>query len=349
MASAKQLPSGSWRVQLYVGKDPLGKRQYLSFTAPTKKEAELEALTYQLHYREISRDASAMTLREAVARYIESKSNILSPSTLRGYTIMARNHLQGLMPIKLNRLTNALIQQALNAEARTVSPKYLRNIYGLLSAVLREYHPSFQLSVSLPQREVKEQKYLEPDQIAVLLRAVRGSEMEIPILMGLWLGMRSSEITGLTWADVDFQRKTIFIHRAKILNAKNEWILKDTTKNLSSSRSLHVPDYLLDLLRFSKGESSPEDPVVAIKGNYLWRRLQTILKRASLPHIRFHDLRHTFASSCAALGVPAPYTQQRGGWSNQATMQKIYTHTLESIQTEVDQKIDRFFYGLMEG
>lgn len=349
MAKAQQLPSGSWRVQLYIGKDPLGKRQYLSFTARTKKAAELEALTYQLHYKEISRDATAMTLREAVEKYIESKSNILSPSTLRGYTIMARGHLQGLMPVKLNRLTNTLIQEAVNAEAREVSPKYLRNICGLLSTVLREYHPGLQLSISLPQREVKEQKYLEPEQISVLLRAIRGNELEIPVLMGLWLGMRSSEVTGLMWEDVDFQRGTIFIHRARVRNAKNEWILKDTTKNLSSTRSLHVPDYLLDLLRFARGAAGPEDPVVAIEGNCLWRRLQVILKRADLPPIRFHDLRHTFASSCAALGVPASYTQKLGGWSNQATMQKIYTHTMESKQLEVDQKIDGFFYRLMEG
>jgi len=349
MATAKQLPSGSWRVQLYVGKDPAGKRQYLSFTAHTKREAELEALQHQLHYKEISRDATAMTLREATEKYIESKSNILSPSTLRGYTIMARLHLQGLMPIRLNRLNNALIQNAINQEAKTASPKYVRNLHGLLSTVLREYYPSFQLTTSLPQKQLQEQRFLEPEQISTLLQAVRGNELEIPVLMGLWLGMRSSEITGLTWADVDFQRETIFIHRSRVRNADNQWIVKDTTKNLSSTRSLHVPDYLLDLLRFAKGDATPDDPVVPIEGNCLWRRLQVILKRAGLPSIRFHDLRHSNATIMAALNIPELYAQKRGGWSSPATMQKIYTHAMTSKQAEVDQQIDRFFQGLMQG
>ena len=68
MANAKQLPSGSWRVQVYAGKDAQGKKQYRSFTRLTKKEAEYEALQWQLHYKEVSRDTTAMTLDEAGAR-----------------------------------------------------------------------------------------------------------------------------------------------------------------------------------------------------------------------------------------------------------------------------------------
>ena len=94
MATAKQLPSGSWRCQVYAGTAPDGKRQYRSFTAYTKKEAEYAALEWQLHYREISRDSSNMTLAEAMERYLASKDSILSPSTVRGYDIIRRRHLQ---------------------------------------------------------------------------------------------------------------------------------------------------------------------------------------------------------------------------------------------------------------
>lgn len=350
MATARQLPSGSWRVQLYIGKDPTtGKRQYLSFTAPTKKEAELEALQYQLHYKEISKDASAMTLREAVDKYIQSKSNILSPSTIRGYDIMARRRLQGLMPIRLNRLNNSLIQQAINTEAKTASPKYIRNLHGLLSAVLREYYPSFQLNTTLPTKRPAEQRFLEPEQIAALLRAVRGNEIEIPVLMGLWLGMRSSEITGLAWSDIDFQRGTIYIHRAKVRGKDGRWTVKNTTKNASSTRTLHIPAYLLDLLRFSKGGAAPEDPVVSMPSTSFLDRLHTILKRADLPPIRFHDLRHCNATIMGALNIPEKYIMARGGWSSSAIVQRVYTHTMRSTQRAVDKTIDDFFQGLMEG
>ena len=94
MATAKKLPSGSWRVQVYAGKDASGKPQYRSFTRPTKKEAEYEAMTWQLHYKEISRDSTSMTLAEATDKYIASKDGILSPSTIRGYDIIRREHLK---------------------------------------------------------------------------------------------------------------------------------------------------------------------------------------------------------------------------------------------------------------
>lgn len=349
MATARQLPSGSWRVQLYTGKDPAGRRQYLSFTAPTKKEAEFEALQYQLHYKEISKDASAMTLREATEKYIGSKDGVLSPSTIRGYDAILRNRLQGLMPIRLNRLNNSLIQQAINAEAKTSSPKYVRNVHGLLSAVLREYYPSFHLNVALPQRRISEQKYLEPEQIGILLQAIRGDEMEIAVLMGLWLGMRASEITGLTWSDVDFQKGTIFIHQSKVRGKDGKWVVKDTTKNTSSTRSLHIPNYLLDLLRFSKGDAAPECPVVTMPSTSFLDRLHTILKRNGLPLIRFHDLRHCNATIMGALNIPEKYIMARGGWSSSAIMQKTYQHVLNSKQRAVDETIDNFFQELMDG
>lgn len=357
MASAKQLPSGSWRVQLYVGKDPRGKRQYLSFSAPTKKEAELEALTYQLHYKEVSRDATAMTLKEAIDKYISSKDGILSPSTIRGYDVIRRNRIQGLMPLRLNRLTNVMIQQAINAEAKpykddkgrvhTPSPKYIRNIYGLLSATLREYHPAFQLNVTLPQKQVIEQKFLEPEQISVLMGAIRGTEMEIPVLLALWLSLRSSEVTGLTWDCVDFEHSTITVRQAKVRNKDNQWVDK-TTKTTNSTRTISAPDYIMDLLRFSKGSAGPADHVVRIKGNCLYQRLQVILKNCGLPPIRFHDLRHTFATVCHSLNIPDIYIQKRGGWASNTVLKSVYTHALISKQHIIGESIDKFFYQMLE-
>lgn len=346
MATAKQLPSGSWRAQLYIGKDPTGKRQYLSFTAPTKKEAEFEALQYQLHYKEISKDASAMTLREATEKYISSKDGILSPSTIRGYDAILRNRLQGLMSIRLNRLNNSLIQQAINAEAKTSSPKYVRNVHGLLSAVLREYYPSFHLNVTLPQKRITEQMYLEPEQIGVLLQAIRGDEMEIPVLLALWLSLRASEIVGLTWDCVDFSNSTITVRQARIRDKNNNWVNK-TTKTSRSTRTISAPDYIMDLLRFSKGNAAPDDPVVTMHSYCFLDRLHTILKRNGLPLIRFHDLRHTNASVMAALNIPDIYAQQRGGWSSPSVMQRVYQHAMSSKRSAVDQSIDDFFYGLM--
>lgn len=85
MAKAKKLPSGNWRVNQYVGKDANGKRIYKSFTASTKKEAEYMAANYTLNGDHEQKPPAELTLAEAYDRYIESKSNVLSPSTIREY------------------------------------------------------------------------------------------------------------------------------------------------------------------------------------------------------------------------------------------------------------------------
>lgn len=356
MATAHKLPSGSWRVQCYAGKDATGKRQYMSFTAYTKKEAEYQALQWQLHYKEVSRDTTAMTLQEAMEKYIKSKDGVLSPSTIRGYDIIQRNHLQGLMGVRLNRLTPAMVQEAINQESkpyidekgkkRVPTPKSVRNIHGLLSAVLREYYPALRLNTTLPQKERNEQSYLEPEQISTLLRAVKRDEMEIPVLLALWLSLRSSEVTALTWECVDFDHSTITVRQARVRDKDNNWVEK-STKTTNSTRTISAPDYIMDLLRAAKGDAGPDDRVVTINGNCLYRRLKTILHRNGLPDIRFHDLRHTCCSVMASLNVPEKYMMERGGWSSPSVMRQVYTHAMTSKRNAVDEQIDNYFYSLL--
>lgn len=356
MANAKQLPSGSWRVQVYAGKDAQGKRQYRSFTRLTKKEAEYEALQWQLHYKEVSRDTTAMTLDEAMQAYIRSKDGILSPSTIRGYENIRRNNLQGLMGMKLNRLTPQLIQQTVNAESkpyadkrgkqRLRSPKTLRNIHGLLSAVLGEYCPNLKLTTTLPQKERKEPSILEPEQIGALLKAVEGNQMELPVLMGVWLCMRASEISALTWENVDFERGTITIKRALVRDKENRWVEKGT-KTTGSTRTIRVPPYILEKLAAAKAAGGG-DRVVPLSSESMYKRLKTILRRNGLPDIRFHDLRHTAASVMLTLNIPDKYAQARGGWATNHTMKTVYQHTMAAKRNTVDDAIDGYFYTLLE-
>lgn len=107
MAKAKKLPSGSWRVRLYTGRDEAGKAVYKSFTAPTKKEAEAAAALYAV--RKKQKDEIGMTVGEAIDAYIRSKENVLSPSTIGSYRQKRRNWMQGIMDVPLSELTNEIV------------------------------------------------------------------------------------------------------------------------------------------------------------------------------------------------------------------------------------------------
>lgn len=82
MAKATKLPSGNWRVRVYIGKDSTGKAMYRSFTNPDRKKVLFEASLYQIEHRE---ERTRMTFRKAMDEYISSKEMILSPSTVSGY------------------------------------------------------------------------------------------------------------------------------------------------------------------------------------------------------------------------------------------------------------------------
>ena len=105
---AKKLPSGRWRCRVYDGTDPAGKKIYKSFTADSKKEAELLAAQYAASRKStVSKDR---TLADAYARYIEIKKNTLSPATVREYSRAAKADFPELMPLRLSRLTKLPIR-----------------------------------------------------------------------------------------------------------------------------------------------------------------------------------------------------------------------------------------------
>lgn len=357
MAKAKKLASGRWRALVYNGKKPDGTRDYISITADTEAKANYLAEQQKKHHLKVSRDASALTLGEAIDRYLEERDGILSPTTIRSYKAVRKNRLPGLMGIRLNKLNRNQIQRAINEEAKTHSPKTVRNIYGLLTAAVGEFAPDLyrdlqsKHAITLPNKIEQEQHILEPDELAHLLAAVCGTVMEIPVLLAVWLGMRQSEVTGLTWECIDFDRGTVRIKQALVRNSNNQYELK-TTKTRTSTRTVQLPAYLSRVLCAEKEhlgkDVKPEDFVVKLSAQSLYRRLQTILKHNSLPPIRFHDLRHCNASIMLALGVPDKYAQKRGGWASNYTMKRVYSHLMEGKRSDVDNTIDQYFDSLIQ-
>ena len=146
MPTAKKLPSGSWRVRVYSHKEN-GKEVFKSFTASTKKEAELMAL----EWKNGKRHTTSLKVSEAIAGYIKAKTPVLSPSTVRGYNGMAARYFGFINDEKLDALTTEKLQLFVSDLAERVSPKTVRNVHGFLMSVIGFYLPDRAFKVTLPQ------------------------------------------------------------------------------------------------------------------------------------------------------------------------------------------------------
>lgn len=334
MAQAKMLPSGSWRVNLYVGKGADGKRIYKSFTAPTKREAEYLAASYGVSGKSGAHTAE-LTLSEAYTRYIDSKSNVLSPSTVREYRAAAKRDFPTLMPLRLKTLTQEQIQIAVNQMAANHSPKSVRNAHGLLSAVLSTYAPSFQLSTTLPQKIKREIDIPTEAEVKALLDATKGKPIHIAILLGAVGTLRRSEVCALLKSDAT--DTGVSVTKAMVRDDNRQWIIK-TTKTTAGTRFVDLPQYVLDELHAVSTERIfPFSPSTLTNG------FLKISKEVLGRQLHFHALRHYSASALHALGVPDLYIMRRGGWESRETLDRIYQHILSDEQKRYNEQIASHF------
>lgn len=350
MATAKKLPSGSWRCQVYshtekaldpkTGKEK-NKRIYKSFTCDVpgpkgKRIAEQMAAEWAAE-KETTTAVTDITLGEAIDRYIASRESILSPRTIMDYKRIRKNDLQGIMHIKISVITQEDIQREINQDALKHSPKTVRNNHGLISAVLGLYRPNFAIKTDLPKK-VRPDLYIPSDaEVARLMNITRDTEMELPILLAAFGPMRRGEICAVS-AD-DISGNIIHVHRNMVRTEAGSWILK-SPKSYAGDRYIEFPDFVAEKWKARNGR------LVNLNPNQITRKFNDLLKRSGMPVFRFHDLRHYSASIQHALGIPDAYIMQRGGWGNDHVLKEVYRHAMKDKAIEMSKIADAHFESL---
>ncbi|MCL1819888.1 MAG: site-specific integrase [Oscillospiraceae bacterium] len=337
---AQKLKSGSYRYQVYAGKDANGKAHYVSFTHPDRKEAERLALEFKLHHKAVSRDTAMLTVGEAMDKYIKMKDGVLSPTTLTGYKRIRDNCLRGIIDIPLRKLSQEQIQCEINEMAKMKSPKYVRNAHGLLSAVLTAYHPKLSLNTTLPQKNPRETNIPTESEIKRITDIIKGSNIELPVLLALCLGLRMSEIRGI---ERDAIKDGILHIKQAMVYADKRSIIK-TTKSKAGQRKIPLPSYLLALIN---QQADDNDYIVPLARNTIYKSFSRLCEKNGLPHFTFHSLRHVNASVMLALGVPDKYAMERGGWATNNVMKNIYQHTFSEQRIIVDNMVNSYFDNLI--
>lgn len=339
MATAKKLPSGNYRVRVY---DSISKK-YKSFTAATKKEAERLAADW-LGGKTERAESSDLTVKEAVRQYIDSKSGILSPSSIRGYDIILKNALGGIKDCTLGKLTEKTLQMWVSENAKRYSPKSVRSQYGLVTAALRQNRVSLDYdTILLPRPQKYEPAIPTEEQMSQILHMVEGTNVELPVTMAITLGLRQSEIAGLKWSDYD--GRFLHIHGAIVPNAQNKYEYKSTTKSDASTRTIEVDSLLKERLDRARHTSDFISPMLPSSVLRCFKKLCT---KNGLPTFTMHAQRHGNASLMLADNVPDKYAMQRLGQSSNHMLKNVYQHIYSDKQQSVSEKVAKHFQEIYD-
>lgn len=346
--TAKKTKSGSWRVRAYDYTDQTGKKHYKSFTARTKTEVEYMAAAFAREKKTRKQALDAGTVGALVDEYIKLMEPTLSPSTLVGYRKTRRNAFPELMNMPVAKLTAAKVQQAINAEVArpknkgraALTPKTIKNEWGVVSAALAEL-AGIRFTPKLPTYQVAPKDLPEA---AAVMAAVRGSDVELPVLLALCLGLTMSEIRGLKCSDVDSGALTI---RRTLIDTDDGPVVKPTGKTATRLRRLVLAPFIEQLIHLSSTYSewlkNGSDGFLEPRHrSIIYRHFRKCMEEAGIV-MTFHNLRALNASVMLAQGVPDKYAMERGGWATPTVMKRHYQQTLDLERRQVDAAINDHF------
>ena len=324
LPAIKQLPSGAWHTRVYVN----GRRA--SITRDTYEECLSEYMAIKNGVLEAKEQPGGrLTLGEAVDAYIDTIRDLVrrgkrSPATVYGYIRYRNNTFQRAMCYNVYTTSDKRWQAAIDDEKKMGrSAKYIKNAWGLMSAAIKKETGSAP-DVVLYEKEDNERPFLEPEQIDIFVQAVKGKDIEIPALLCL-SSLRRSEMLALTWKNVDFANRAIYVRGAKV-RGEDGLKLKPQNKTKKSRRPVPMIPPLYDALM-----AAPKDKEFVINAatNTLFKHINKICLENDLPEVGMHGLRHSFASLAYSLGIPEMMAAEIGGWKDLGTMHKIYTHLAE--------------------
>ena len=321
-----KLPSGKWNVKMMVN----GHRY--SVTASTKRDVEYEARQMKERLLLNGNPYAKVTLGEAIDRWLDKRTEILSPTTQAAYRSYRRNHFQEAIDCPVTSEIDW--QGILNEESKKYSPKTVKNVWGLLVPVLEENHITVP-KVRLPQMVMKERTFLEPEQIHPFLDIIRGDMYELPYLLGLQ-SLRQSEVLAITREKITDTH--IIVHGSRV-KTPTGLIYKETNKTDSSWRSTRIViSRILEIADdFDYSMFTTKNPEVYTK------HLKVITRENGLPELTMHTLRHTWVTLCFYLDIDPYDCMLWGGWHDIMTINNHYRHLAAQSRKESEQKLISFF------
>jgi len=364
--SVTRRPDGRWEARITLED---GKRK--SFYAKTRQEAARKlAAALRDHDAGLPVVGDKQTLGQYLATWLDTMRPNVKPKTYRSYEQLVRVHilpLVGDVPLSKVGAQQVQLLYAKRLEAGS-STTTVHHVHAVLHRAL-----ATALRLGLVQRNVcdlvdpprmrhYEMMVLTAPQVRTLLQAAKGHRLEALFVLALATGMRQGELLALKWADVDLEAATVTV-RATLQHVRGRGFVFLPPKTKQSRRKVALPTTVVEALHqhharqlnerkslglawedmdlvFTNQVGRPLDGV-----NVLRRELHPLLRRAGLPVIRFHDLRHTAATLLLSQGVNAKVVSEMLGHSDISITLGIYAHVLPDMQQHAAEAMNRILEG----
>ena len=359
----------TWTIIYYIYNADGTKTQKWKGGYKTKKEADADLKIYRAKaaLQQITPDASIL-LSKYLENWFNNHKKMLAPNTVNGYAVNINNHiipaigdikLKDIKPCQLEAFYTDLIDNK-HLSAKTV--KYVHNVLkvALKAAVdnkLISDNPC--LKAKTPKIPKYQSQLLSVQQLKTLLKAVSGNRYEVEIKLAAMLGLRKGEVLGLKISDLDTEKHTLHIQR-QVSIIRDNTIDKESLyygvkplKSESSDRILVISQDVENLIlrkdAFNKSQKKLlgamyqdngliccNDDGSVMSPQTLYHAFKRILKECELPNIRFHDLRHSYATLCIDLNIPLKVISQNLGHSSTAVTDSVYADSIKAKMTVSD-------------
>ena len=372
--TVRKRSDGRWEGRIVIGHKEDDAPIFKSVFAKTQKELMPKLHTVINEYRGVELSGNSnMTLDEWMERWMaEYAAPTLRPSTIYGYRSFIKNHIGSVLGAKQIRfITRNDVQKFYNALKKTKSQKRVHGEEKLLSdSMVRSAHMLLHKMMdaavrarlisknptngtTIPKCNYPTKKILNEEQLDAFMDAIRNEPLWYDFFYTeITTGLRLGEICGLKWNDLDKTTGKLKVQRS-IRKATGGVLEIGETKTEKGTRSILLPPSTLHLLKERRKTAitewifpsllTPEKPTAP---SAAYHRLKVILTGAGLPDIRFHDLRHTFATHALTSGVDAKTLSGILGHTNASFTLDTYTHVTTDMQKNASTIVGGFMKEL---
>ena len=361
---------GRWEGRIVIGHKENGDPIFRYLSAGSQK-ALVERLNRERNiYQGVDlTEDSRMTLGEWLDRWLEERvAPSVRESTLESYRYHIRHHIKPRLGSKpIGKITADDVQK-LYREIQNCGRIQEDPVWGhaLSGSTVRRLHGVFHMAmdaavrahlipknptegVTLPKKETVPKQVLNDAQLERFMKEVQNDPIWHDFFYTeLTTGLRQGEICSLMWSDFDEAHGTLSVRRTLHIQ-KGGRLVTGETKTGTGKRTITLPPSTAGLLAQRKKSSysqwifpNPLRPEQPANPNAAYNHLKTLLKRAGLPSIRFHDLRHTFATHALASGVDAKTLSGILGHTQASFTLDTYTHVTGDMQRQAAQVMDAF-------